>query len=90
MIFLQKRAIIKTMEKAEYYQNLINGEKRELFAAFRALLLEYNEKYNLTTITEEKDMAFKHFLDSAMGEKLFKQGATVAEIGSGAGFPLSF
>ena len=75
------------MEKAEYYQNLINGEKRELFAAFRALLLEYNEKYNLTTITEERDMEFKHFLDSAMGEKLFKQSASVAEIGSGAGFP---
>ena len=75
------------MEKVEYYQNLINGEKRELFAAFRALLLEYNEKYNLTTITEERDMEYKHFLDSAMGEKLFKQGSFIAEIGSGAGFP---
>ena len=87
MIFFKKNVIIKAMENVEYYQNLINGEKRELFAAFRALLLEYNEKYNLTTITEEKDMEFKHFLDSAMGEKLFKQGASVAEIGSGAGFP---
>lgn len=75
------------MEKAEYYENLINGEKRELFAEFRALLLEYNEKYNLTTITDERDMEIKHFLDSAMGESLFKQGARVAEIGSGAGFP---
>ena len=75
------------MEKAEYYKTLINGEKREIFAAFRALLLEYNEKYNLTTITEERDMEVKHFLDSAMGESLFKQGACVAEIGSGAGFP---
>ena len=75
------------MEKVEYYQNLINGEKRELFAAFRALLLEYNEKYNLTTITEERDMEYKNFLDSAMGEKLFKQGSFIAEIGSGAGFP---
>ena len=75
------------MEKAEFYQNLINGEKRDLFERFRALLLEYNEKYNLTTITEERDMLFKHFLDSAMGESLFKQGARVAEIGSGAGFP---
>ena len=75
------------MEKTEFYQNLINGEKREQFKDFRALLLEYNEKYNLTTILEEKDMAFKHFLDSAMGESFFKQGASVAEIGSGAGFP---
>lgn len=78
---------MKAMERVEYYQNLIKGEKREIFAEFRALLLEYNEKYNLTTITEERDMEIKHFLDSAMGESLFKQGARVAEIGSGAGFP---
>ena len=75
------------MKNTEFYKNLINGEKRELFESFRALLLEYNEKYNLTTITEERDMQFKHFLDSAMGESLFKQDARVAEIGSGAGFP---
>lgn len=87
MIFFKKRAIMKAMERVEFYQNLINGEKAEMFASFRSLLLEYNEKYNLTTILEEKDMAFKHFLDSAMGESLFKKGACVAEIGSGAGFP---
>ena len=75
------------MKNTEFYKNLINGEKREIFESFRALLLEYNEKYNLTTITEERDMQFKHFLDSAMGESLFKQDARVAEIGSGAGFP---
>ena len=62
-------------------------EKREQFDAYRALILEYNQKYNLTTILEEKEMLFKHFLDSAMGADLFKKGAKVAEIGSGAGFP---
>ena len=87
LIFFKKNVIMKSMEKVEYYQNLIKGEKREIFAAFRALLIEYNEKYNLTTITEERDMEIKHFLDSAIGEKFFKQGASVAEIGSGAGFP---
>ena len=75
------------MEKIEFYKNQISVEKRELFSAFRSLLLEYNEKYNLTTITEEKDMFYKHFLDSAMGAYLFKENARVAEIGSGAGFP---
>ena len=54
LIFFLKRAIIKPMKTVEFYKNLINGEKRELFAAFRALLLEYNEKYNLTTILEER------------------------------------
>ena len=65
----------------------ISVEKRELFEAFYALLKEYNARYNLTTIIEEKDVFYKHFLDSAVGEELFQKNAFVAEIGSGAGFP---
>lgn len=66
---------------------LIIGEKREKFEKFRALLEEYNQKYNLTSITEEKEVFYKHFLDSSAGSFLFKEKATVAEVGSGAGFP---
>ena len=62
-------------------------EKRDIFEKFRLFLLEYNEKYNLTTIVEEKDIYYKHFLDSAAGVDLFKENKTVVEIGSGAGFP---
>ena len=76
------------MEKQiQFYTQKIQGESKEIFDAFRALLLEYNEKYNLTTILEEQDMLYKHFVDSAVGAFLFKQNASVAEIGSGAGFP---
>ena len=71
----------------EILNTLLLKEKKDEFALFRALLLEYNQKYNLTTILEEKDMLYKHFLDSAMGMDLFSQNAKVAEIGSGAGFP---
>lgn len=73
---------IETILKME-----ILGEKREKFDDFRAILLEYNQKYNLTTILEEQDMLYKHFLDSAAGVDLFSENARVAEIGSGAGFP---
>lgn len=76
---------IRTVE--ELYKNEILGEKKELFEKFRLLLLEYNQKYNLTAILEEKDIYYKHFLDSAAGVDLFKENAKVAEIGSGAGFP---
>ncbi len=69
------------------YEEELSGEKRERLEAFRALLLEYNGRYNLTAITEEKEVTLKHFLDSAAGVDLFTQGARVAEIGSGAGFP---
>ena len=65
----------------------IEGEHREKFEAFRAYLLEFNEKYNLTTITEEKEMKYKHFLDSSVTADFFSAGESVAEIGSGAGFP---
>lgn len=57
------------------------------FAAFREMLLGYNEKYNLTAITEEEEVNAKHFLDSLAGEALFPAGARVLEVGSGAGFP---
>lgn len=69
------------------YQNEVLGAKREMLEKFRKMLLEYNQKYNLTAILEEKDVYYKHFLDSAAGVDLFSRGAKVAEIGSGAGFP---
>ncbi len=66
---------------------IISKEKKEKFDLFRSFLLEYNEKYNLTAIIDEKDVFFKHFVDSSAGEKFFKKNAKVAEVGSGAGFP---
>ena len=73
--------------KLDEYTLILQGESKEKFDAYRALILEYNERYNLTTVLEEKDMFYKHFLDSVAGEKYFKNKAKVIEIGSGAGFP---
>lgn len=78
---------MKIIDVKEIYEREILGEKKEKMEAFRALLLEYNEKYNLTAILEEKDVYYKHFFDSAAGAELFTRNARVAEIGSGAGFP---
>ena len=75
------------MELTELFNREIQGDKKEKFEQYRTLLLEYNNRYNLTTILEEKDMYYKHFLDSAAGAFLFKENGKVAEIGSGAGFP---
>ena len=75
------------MDIIKIYNDQILGEKKEKFEQYRALILEYNQRYNLTTILEEKDMYYKHFLDSAAGVDLFKQNAKVVEVGSGAGFP---
>lgn len=75
------------MDLQTLFNEKIQGEFKEKFELFRSLILEYNVRYNLTTILEEKDMFYKHFLDSIAGEELFVKGGKVAEIGSGAGFP---
>lgn len=75
-----REMIFKAREKIE-------KEQAEKFAYFRALLLEYNEKFNLTTIIDEREMFYKHFLDSCVGEFLFPLSSKGCEVGSGAGFP---
>lgn len=68
------------------YEEKIAREK-ERFSCFFSLLKEYNEKFNLTSIEGEREIYYKHFLDSVLGEKFFPQNASVSEVGSGAGFP---
>ena len=69
------------------YEKLLYGQLNVKFENFKNLLLEYNNKFNLTAITDEKDIYIKHFLDCIAGNMFFKHGASVVEIGSGGGFP---
>lgn len=69
------------------YQALIEGDYAPQFTLFQELLCAYNQKFNLTSVTEKKEILIKHFLDSLAGEALFPEGARAAEVGSGAGFP---
>lgn len=62
-------------------------EYSEKLAYFKEILAEFNKKYNLTAINDEKEVYIKHFYDSIKPEKHFPIGAKVVEIGSGAGFP---
>ncbi|GAB6107506.1 16S rRNA (guanine(527)-N(7))-methyltransferase RsmG [Fusibacter bizertensis] len=59
------------------------------FEIFYQLLIDENEKYNLTAITDLKDVYIKHFLDSVLIQKLdfSMNGKHVIDIGTGAGFP---
>ena len=59
----------------------------EKLEAFKNILKEYNEKFNLTSITDDEGVYEKHFADSLKGAELFPVGANVLEIGSGGGFP---
>ena len=57
------------------------------YRLFYHLLIENNKKFNLTAITEEKEVMIKHFVDSMCLSDIFEVGSSVVEVGSGAGFP---
>ena len=59
------------------------------FNSYGEFLLEYNEKVNLTAITEPSEIAIKHFADSILPLALtdLSHGASLIDVGTGAGFP---
>ena len=63
--------------------------KYDDFKKYFTLLVEENSKYNLTNITEEKEVFIKHFADSIYMNKIIDidKIESICDIGSGAGFP---
>ena len=63
--------------------------KAKQFDTYYKLLIEWNEKINLTAITEEQDVAYKHFIDclSIFKTDIIADGAKIIDVGTGAGFP---
>ena len=61
----------------------------EQFQKYYKLLIEWNKKINLTSITQKEDVYLKHFYDSATIVKIINldQESTLCDVGSGAGFP---
>lgn len=68
------------------YQNLINKHRDE-FDIYYQELVSYNDKVNLTAITERNDVFTKHFLDSILSVDIIPNEANIVDIGTGAGFP---
>lgn len=61
----------------------------ERFDIYARLLVEWNEKMNLTAITEPREIELKHFLDSLMLIKYYdlQNVSNAIDVGAGAGFP---
>ena len=59
------------------------------FDLYAAELIAYNEKVNLTAITAPDEIVTKHFVDSLalLGQITVPEGASLADVGTGAGFP---
>lgn len=83
------------MNKEEFISELkklninITLDQLDLLDKYYKMILEYNQKINLTNITEEKEVYLKHFYDSLTLVKAYdlKQDIKVCDIGTGAGFP---
>ena len=85
------------MEEKEFLEDLIrkasqlgihlSEEKAHLYYQYMELLLEWNEKINLTAITDPHEIILKHFIDSLTALPYIPEKSNVLDIGTGAGFP---
>ena len=75
------------LEKASVLSVRFSVEQMEQFYKYMNLLIEWNEKMNLTAIIEPSEIILKHFIDSITILKDIKDGSTVVDVGTGAGFP---
>ena len=76
-------------EKAEMFHVKLDETALERFDLYGKLLVEWNEKINLTAITDPEGVTIKHFLDSItiFSYVDIPEGAKVIDVGTGAGFP---
>lgn len=67
----------------------INEEKYNKFIQYKDLMKEWNEKVNLTAITDDKEIVIKHFVDSikAFEFKNLNSAVKIIDVGTGAGLP---
>ena len=80
--------IIKTMKELFLENGIdITNEQYEKFEKYYQLLVFYNEKFNITAITEKREVFIKHFLDSVINLKKLTSGKLI-DVGSGGGFPV--
>jgi 16S rRNA (guanine527-N7)-methyltransferase len=85
--------MVANMKQLEFALEQLNisADKRTIskFEKYMKLVLEWNEKVNLTAVTDENEFIKKHFIDSILCADFdeFKNANTVIDVGTGAGFP---
>ena len=77
----------KMLEKSALIDIQFTVEQLDKFYKYMQMLIEWNEKINLTAITAPDDIILKHFIDSLTILKEISPGAKVVDVGTGAGFP---
>ncbi len=67
----------------------LSGQQLDQFETYYQLLVEWNEKMNLTAITDKEEVYLKHFYDSISAAFYFdfNKPYHICDVGAGAGFP---
>ena len=65
----------------------LSSAQLAMFETYYAMLADWNSRLNLTTIISPEDVAKKHFIDSFAAAPYIKNGASIMDVGTGAGFP---
>lgn len=79
--------IEKMQEKSTFLNVRFSVKQTEQFFEYMNLLIEWNEKMNLTAITDPEEIILKHFIDSITILKNIENDAKIVDVGTGAGFP---
>lgn len=83
---LEKSEFISLFKKGSM---TVTNEQYEKFSTYSDMLVEYNSHCNLTAITDPEGITLKHFYDSIYPfiNISIKDGASIIDVGTGAGFP---
>jgi len=81
---LDKEFFVKS---ANHHKIELHNDQIRQFEQYQDLLLDWNEKINLTAITDERGVVVKHFVDSLTCLKYVNDNSKVLDVGTGAGFP---
>jgi len=65
----------------------LSPDQIDRFSRYADRLIEWNARFNLTAITEPREIVIKHFLDSLSAARSVPPAARVIDVGAGAGFP---
>ena len=75
-------------QKCSMWNIALTGDQLDQLDAFAQILVDYNQKVNLTAITDPEGIEDKHFLDSLLFASQPEVAGKMVDVGAGAGFPV--
>lgn len=79
--------VVKFEELLKQQHIELTDKQKKQFEIYESMLVEWNEKMNLTSITDREGIYMKHFYDSLVFSFDIEVKGTLCDVGSGAGFP---